>query len=129
MEEPQSCSLVRRLYDAIERRDLDALAPLLAPEIRWSSPAPVPGGGIRVGCAAVLEGAGMLFTAYPEVAVHIDDLQEDGDRVLVRGRYEIPGGTVIRFHDQLTVGDGRVVSMLSRFDGAALTRALRRAAR
>ena len=127
--EAQLRPLIQQLYAAIEARELDALSALLADDVRWSSPAPVPGGGIRLGRAAVLEGAGLLFAAYPEVLVHLDDVQDDGDRVVVRGRYEIPGGAVIRFHDALTIRDERLAGMLSRFDGAALGRALRRAGR
>lgn len=119
--------LVRRLYEVIEARDVEALAPMLADDVRWSSPSAIPGGGIRIGCAAVLEGAGLMFDAYPQVRAHLDDVQADSDRVVVRGRYEVGDGTVIRFNDVVTVRDGTVAAMLSQFDGAALSRALRRA--
>ncbi|WP_205697869.1 nuclear transport factor 2 family protein [Conexibacter sp. SYSU D00693] len=119
--------LVRELYAVIEARDLRALAPLLADDVRWSAPASIPGGGIRIGCAAVLEGARLLFAAYPDVHVHLDDVQAEGDRAVVRGRYEVPPDTTLRFNDTITVRDGVVAALLSHFDGAALARALRRA--
>ena len=114
---------IRELYAVIERRSLDELRALLAEDVRWSAPASIPGGGIRRGPAAVLEGAALLFEAVPEVDVHLDRVVVDGEQATVHGRYELPGAFELAFNDALVFRDGLLVSMLSRYDAAALVRA------
>lgn len=119
-------ALVRRLYDVIERRDLARLPDLLADDIRWSSPVTVPGGGIRRGLPAVLEGAARLFAAWPDITVHLDVLRIDRDQVGVRGRYETRHGQFVGFSDSIVLREGRIARILSAYDGAALYRAVTR---
>lgn len=117
---------VRALYQAIEDRDDEGVAALLRADVRWSAPASVPGGGIRVGREAVLEGVRVLFRAVPEVEVRIEEARADRDRSVVRGAYALPNGVAIGFSDVVLFdGEDRVRSLLSQYDGAGLLRALR----
>lgn len=117
--------LIEGYYAAVGARDVEALAALVAPDVRWSSPASIPGGGIRIGTAAVLEGVGILFRTWPEVDVLLDQVTLDPRGASVRGRYLTPSGLEVPFSDQITVRDGRVVSIRSAYDGGALNRALK----
>lgn len=116
---------VQALYQAIEDRDADAVARLLRADVRWSAPASVPGGGIRVGRDAVMEGVRVLFRAVPEVEVRIDEVRVEHDRGVVRGAYALPTGVAIGFSDIVHFTGEQVRSLLSQYDGAGLLRALR----
>jgi uncharacterized protein len=125
-EEPVSqanVELVRGVYDAFARGDVDAVFAAMTPEIEWDESEGMPYGGVYHGRDAIVanvfrpiladvEG----FTADPDEILPLDDT-----RVIARGRH---GGTGAagpvdaRFVHIWTVSDGRV----SRYEQLADTR-------
>ncbi len=72
--------LAHRVYDAFNRRDLDALDTLLAGDMvdHTAGPEQAPG---REGIKAVWS---YLFATYPNITATVEDLLADGDRVAAR---------------------------------------------
>jgi uncharacterized protein len=126
LEEPVSqanVDVVRGVYDAFARGDVDAVFAAMKPEIEWDESEGMPYGGIYHGREAIVanvfepiladvEG----FTADPDEILAID-----ATRVMARGRH---GGTGAagpvdaRFIHIWTVSNGRV----SRYEQLADTR-------
>ena len=85
-----SADVVRGLYDAFARADIPAILTTLDEQIDWRAPENLPHGGHFAGRDAV----GRFFEGIGEhwetLAVDVDDILSDGDRVVVlataRGR-------------------------------------------
>ena len=115
--------LVRRVYEAFGRGDVDAVFAAMKPDIEWDESEGMPYGGVYHGRDAIVENVfGPIltdvqdFTAAPDEILAIDDA-----RVMARGRH---GGTGAagpvdaRFIHIWTVTDGKV----SRYEQLADTR-------
>ena len=115
--------LVRRVYEAFGRGDVDAVFAAMKPDIEWDESEGMPYGGVYHGRDAIVENVfGPIltdvqdFTAAPDEILAIDDA-----RVMARGRH---GGTGAagpvdaRFVHIWTVTDGKV----SRYEQLADTR-------
>jgi ketosteroid isomerase-like protein len=115
--------LVRGVYDAFSRGDVDAVFAAMTPDIEWDESPGMPYGGIYHGreeIAAKVFGPILSdvegFTAAPDEILRLDDT-----RVITRGRH---GGTGAagpvdaRFVHIWTVTDGKV----SRYEQLADTR-------
>jgi steroid delta-isomerase-like uncharacterized protein len=76
----QNKELVRRLIDAFDRHDFDALDELVAADFRWH------GGsfGEIQGLDSFKQLAGAFFTAFPDLRLELHDVIADGDRVATR---------------------------------------------
>jgi len=102
--------LAHRVYDAFNRRDLDALDALLAIDIvdHTAGPEQSPG---RKGIKAAWS---YLFATYPDITATVEDLLADGDlvaaRVIFRGLSagEPRTGMALEF---TRVVEGRVVEL------------------
>jgi ketosteroid isomerase-like protein len=92
-------------------RDLRRLAEVLDEDVRWSSPATMPGGGMRRGRRAVLEHAALVFDSLPSVVVDRVETIVSGEFVTVRGRYQTPDGARVDFVDHIHVKAGRIVAL------------------
>jgi ketosteroid isomerase-like protein len=98
-------------YRAWLGRDLAALANILDEDVRWSSPATLPGGGVRRGRRAVLEQAALVFARFPSVVVERMSVHVVGDWATVRGRYLTDEGRRVDFVDRIHVKDGRIAAL------------------
>ena len=98
-------------YRAWLGRDLAALANILDEDVRWSSPATLPGGGMRRGRRAVLEQAALVFERFPSVVVERMSIHAVGDWATVRGRYRTDDGRRVDFVDRIHVTDGRIAAL------------------
>ena len=102
---------VDEFYRAWLGRDLRRLAEVLDEDIRWSSPATLPGGGVRRGRRAVLEQAALVFESFPTVVLDRVETVVSGEFVTVRGRYRTPDGRRMDFVDHIHVKAGRIVAL------------------
>ncbi len=110
MESNDNKALARRVYDAFNRRDLDALDTLLALDMvdHTAGPEQAPG---REGIKAVWS---YLFATYPDITATVEDLLADGDRVAARvifsglSAVEPRTGMMLEF---ARVVEGRVVEL------------------
>ena len=115
--------LVRRVYEAFGRGDVDAVFAAMKPDIEWDESEGMPYGGIYRGRDAIVENVfGPIladvegFTADPDEILELDDA-----RVLARGRHGGRGavGPVdARFIHIWTVAEDKV----SRYEQLADTR-------
>ena len=115
--------LVRGVYEAFGRGDVDAVFAAMKPDIEWDESEGMPYGGVYRGRDAIVENVfGPIladveeFTADPDEILRLDDA-----RVMARGRHGGNGarGPVdARFVHILTVTDGKV----SRYEQLADTR-------
>jgi ketosteroid isomerase-like protein len=102
---------VDQFYRAWLGRDLSGLAEVLDEDVRWSSPATLPGGGVRRGRRSVLEQAELVFERFPPVVLERVACDVVGDFVTVRGRYRAPNGRRVDFVDHIHVKDGRIAAL------------------
>ncbi len=106
--------IITRLYDAFAARDLEALESILAPDVVWAQMRGFPGGAVRHGREAVVEGVlDGNRKRWPGFSVQVDELVGDGDRVVALGRYAFEGadGAVVApFAHAYRIREGRVVA-------------------
>jgi ketosteroid isomerase-like protein len=79
--------LVKRMSDAFNRRDLDALCELLDSDIEWIPIMAVLEGRVYRGHAGVRQWIGDLAADWEYFETHQEEFRELGDRVLVFGRW------------------------------------------
>jgi hypothetical protein len=79
--------------------------------VRWSAPATLPGGGLRLGRRSVLEHAALVFGHLPSVTLDRISIIVAGNLVTARGRYRTCSGQGVDFVDQLRVRDGRIAAL------------------
>ena len=87
MSEQQNLDVVRELYAAFGRGDLEAILAPLDPQVSWRTPgAPhLPTGGLRQGTPAVREFFGLLLGAFEIADFQARDFLAAGDKVVVLG--------------------------------------------
>ncbi len=134
MSEQQNLDIVRDVYAAFGRGDVDGLVALLDPQVSWRTPGPpdLPTAGVRRGVAAV--------RAFFELLVNTFDMQDfrpaefltGGDKVVVLGTSrEGPKGSGrlvdFRWVHIFTVRDGMIVEFEEPADVSALVEEFRRA--
>jgi uncharacterized protein len=123
-----NAEVVRSLYDAFERSDVEAVLALFHPEIEIRQSEEVPWGGTYRGH----EGAVRFFTAlggHIQTRVEIDRLVVSGDAVVETGRTV---GRAVATQQPFAIDethvwrlrDGKVVSMEAFVDNAAMLAAL-----
>jgi uncharacterized protein len=94
--EQQNLEVVRNIYDAFGRGDLDGILTLLDPGVSWRTPgAPdLPTAGLRQGIPAVREFFGLLSNTFDIADFRPTDFFASGDKVVVLGTSrEGPRGT------------------------------------
>jgi predicted ester cyclase len=75
--------LIRGAFEAMKRRDLDACVGFLEPGLVINlAGAPYPMRGAR----AWRKNAEILFSAFPDIQIHVEDMFAAGDKVAVRAR-------------------------------------------
>jgi uncharacterized protein len=78
--------LVRRLYEELERGDLDAMLDLTHPDIRIYDP-DLPGGGEFEGREQAKKFLSNWRESWDDYSIEIEDLQQAGDRVVALTRH------------------------------------------
>lgn len=133
MSEQQNLDVVRSVYAAFGRGDLDAILAPLDPRVSWRTPgAPdLPTGGLREGVPAVREFFGLLLSTLDITDFQPTDLLSSGDKVVVLGTSrEGPKGSGrlvdFRWVHVFTFSDGRIVGFDERADVSDLVREVRR---
>ena len=133
MSEPQHLDVVRSMYAAFGRGDLEGILATLDPEVSWRTPgAPdLPTGGLRHGIPAVREFFGLLLNTLDIADFQPRDFLAGGDKVVVLGTSrEGPKGSGrfvdFRWVHVFTFRDGRIAEFDEPADVSDLVAEFRR---
>jgi len=107
---------IQRFHEALNRRDLDALADLITTDCVFEATSPAPDGTRHVGRQAVLEACRTFFDGSPTTHFEMEEMFGAGDRVVVRWLYRWADGHV-RGVDVLRVRAGQVAETLAYVKG------------
>ncbi|HWT25544.1 MAG TPA: nuclear transport factor 2 family protein [Solirubrobacteraceae bacterium] len=125
---PAAVDVVRSVYEAFGRGDVEALVALLDPGVEIRQSAEVPWGGTYRGIDEALRFFGTLV-AHIRTQVEVDRLIVAGDTVVENGRtcgYVVRSGHEFAVDEThvWTVRDGRITGMHAYVDNAAMLAAL-----
>jgi hypothetical protein len=133
MSEQENLEVVRNLYGAFGRADLDGILALLDPQVSWRTPGPpdLPTAGLRHGVAEVREFFGLLLSTFDIQDFRPSDFLAQGDRVVVLGTSrEGPKGTGrfvdFRWVHVFKLRSGKIVEFEEPADVSALVEEFRR---
>ena len=133
MSEQQNLDVVRSLYTAFGRGDLQGIVAALDPQVSWLTPgAPdLPTGGLRQGIPAVREFFGLLLNTFEIADFQPKDFLAAGDKVVVLGTSrEGPkrSGRLVDFRwvHVFTFRNGRIVAFEEPADVSELVAEFRR---
>jgi ketosteroid isomerase-like protein len=133
MSEQENLEVVRNLYGAFGRADLDGILALLDPQVSWRTPGPpdLPTAGLRHGVAEVREFFGLLLSTFDIQDFRPSDFLAQGDRVVVLGTSrEGPKGTGrfvdFRWVHVFRLRMGKIVEFEEPADVSALVEEFRR---
>jgi uncharacterized protein len=134
MSEQQNLDVVRSIYSAFGRGDVEGVLAQLDPEVSWLTPgAPdLPTAGLRKGIPAVREFFGLLVSAFDIADFQPRDFLTSGDKVVVLGTSrEGPKGSGrlvdFRWVHVFTFRSGKIVAFEEPADVSALVTEFRRA--
>jgi ketosteroid isomerase-like protein len=122
--------VVKRLYEAIENRDAEAVERLLEDDVEWIVPATLPWGGRRRGFDDVAEGTAILQESVHSAKFERDEYVDVGNgEVLVLGRLSGEGALTgapfeAEYAHHIRVSDGRVTRFQAYIDTAEILKAL-----
>ena len=105
---------LKRGYAAIGRRDWDQVGALYDPEIEWTDPPEIPGGGTHVGLEAVRASWEQYTEALEEWALEPQEILHGTDDILVRskvsGKARHTGIPIdLELYQVWTARDGRLI--------------------
>jgi ketosteroid isomerase-like protein len=127
---PADVEVTKRLYEALEQRDRDALERVLAEDVDWLVPATLPWGGRRRGIESVAEGAAILRETVRNSRFEQDEYIDVGDgEVVVLGRLRGEGVLIdepfeAEFAHHFKVTDGRVSRFQAYVDTAEILKSI-----
>ena len=134
MSEQQNLDVVRRVYAAFGRGDLEGLLAFLDPQVVWRTPGPpdLPTAGLRRGVAEVREFFDVLLNTFDVQEFRPAEFLTQGDKVVVLGTTrEGPKGTGrmvdFRWVHVFTSRNGKIVECEEPADVSALVDEYRRA--
>jgi uncharacterized protein (TIGR02246 family) len=107
---------IERFHEALNRRDLDALADLFTDDCVFEATSPAPDGTRHVGRQAVLKAIQDFFAGSATTHFEMEEMFGAGDRVIVRWLYNWADGHV-RGVDVVRVREGRVAESLAYVKG------------
>jgi ketosteroid isomerase-like protein len=133
MSEQQNLDVVRTVYDAFARGDLEGLLAALDPQVSWRTPGSpdLPTAGLHQGVPAVRDFFGLLLSTFDMADFQPQDFLAAGDKVVVLGTSrEGPkgSGTLVDFRwaHVFTFANGKIVAFDERADVSELVTAFRR---
>ena len=133
MNEQQNIDVVRSVYAAFGRGDVEGIVATLDPDVSWRTPgAPdLPTGGLRHGVAAVREFFPLLLNTFDFAEFQPRDFLASKDKVVVLGTSrEGPKGSGrlvdFRWVHVFTFRNGRIVAFEEPADVSALVAEFRR---
>jgi uncharacterized protein len=89
----ENVELIRRVYDAVTRNDLDAAYFCLHPEVAFHTYAESPSAGVYRGRDAVRRYNEDLFAAFESVRFDVDEVVDAGQRLVVMStQHAVPKG-------------------------------------
>ena len=116
----QTLAIIRKMDDAISRRDLEAMMALVTDDIVWDTTTP-PDGERHVGRAAVREAGEAFFTSSAEATFESEELVALGDRAIQRWLYrwidQSGKAGHVRGVDIFRVRNGKVAEIFSYVKG------------
>jgi ketosteroid isomerase-like protein len=134
MNEQQNVDVVRQVYGAFGRGDLEGILGLLDPEVTWRTPGPsdLPTAGMRRGVNAVREFFGALLSTFDITNFEPREFLAQGDTVVVLGtsveRVKATGNAIdFRWVHIFMIRNGRVASFEEPADVSGLVDDFRRA--
>jgi ketosteroid isomerase-like protein len=134
MTEQQNVDVVRQVYGAFGRGDLEGILALLDPQVAWRTPGPpdLPTAGMRHGVGAVRDFFGVLLNTLDITNFEPKDFLAQDDKVVVLGtsREGVKAtGNVFDFRwvHVFTLRDGRIVAFEEPADVSALVDDFRKA--
>jgi ketosteroid isomerase-like protein len=134
MSEQQNLEVVRRVYAAFGRGDLEGILALLDPQVSWRTPGPpdLPTAGLRRGIAEVREFFGVLLNTFDLQEFRPTDFLTGGEKVVVLGTSrEGPKGAGrlvdFRWVHVFTFRNGKIAEFEEPADVSALVDEFRRA--
>jgi ketosteroid isomerase-like protein len=134
MNEQQNVDVVRQVYGAFGRGDLEGILGLLDPEVTWRTPGPsdLPTAGMRRGVNAVREFFGTLLSTFDITNFEPREFLAQGDTVVVLGtsveRVKATGNAIdFRWVHIFMIRNGRVASFEEPADVSGLVDDFRRA--
>jgi len=133
MNEQQNLDVVRTMYAAFGRGDLEGILASLDPEVSWQTPgAPdLPTAGLRQGIPAIRQFFGLLLSTFDIADFQPQDFLAADDKVVVLGTSrEGPKGSGrlvnFRWVHVFTFRNGKIVAFEEPADVSALVREFRR---
>jgi ketosteroid isomerase-like protein len=133
MSEQQNLDVVRTLYAAFGRGDLEGILAQLDPQVSWRTPGvpDLPTAGLRQGVPAVREFFGLLLSTFDIADFQPRDFLAAGDKVVVLGTSrEGPRGSgrlvEFRWVHVFTFRNGRIVAFEEPADVSELVTEFRR---
>jgi ketosteroid isomerase-like protein len=133
MGEQQNLDVVRDVYAAFGRGDLEAILARLDPHVSWQTPGSpeLPTGGLRHGVPAVREFFGLLLNTFDFAEFRPQEFLTSGDKVVVLGTSrEGPKGSGrlvdFRWVHVFSFREGRIVAFEEPADVTALVAEFRR---
>ena len=122
--------LIDGAYEAINARDVDALALISVPGFEWRDPDGLPGGGVHRGAQEVIARMRELDESMDELWFTAEEIVGAGDRVLVRthvsGRGRESGVPAqLDFFSLFWIVGGRIAAQAAFFDRPKAEEALR----
>jgi len=79
--EEQNKVLIHEMYEHWHNRNIDALAEMHAPNAKYNHPSI---GEVPIPIEKALEGFQMLWEAFPDLSLTVEDVIAEGDKVVVR---------------------------------------------
>jgi len=83
----ENVEIVRRTYQAWNRRDFDEAAELLAPDIEWRMPSNLPDAETWRSSEEVMHGLDVFLESWDRLHVEVQEYLDAGDRVVALLRY------------------------------------------
>ena len=137
MANQDNASLIRKLYDAVNRKDLKTIANFGAPSSEWLD---VPFNFTSKGPSAIIDPWKSWFGIFPDAACEVRSLVALGDHVVAQGTgrgthlgvFKSPAGDLqptgrrieVNFCDVYRLEDGKIIRADSYFDFYGLLKQL-----
>lgn len=134
MSEQQNIAVVRQVYGAFGRGDLDGILALLDPQVAWRTPGPpdLPTAGMHRGVNGVREFFGKLLNTFEITNFEPQDFLAQDEKVVVLGtsleRVKATGNAIeFRWVHVFTIRNGRIVAFEEPADVSAVVDEFRKA--